>query len=177
MEYIVFVLIALIVISFLLSHNKDEYLIKKNRHYYSGLRLFRFSKKLTEASCTFTSSCLYDESKLSSAGWNKLWGISTPFIHKNSARVGWRCENGDIRVSSYCYVNGERLIKDMGIVPVDVEVYIEVEITEDGYYVRVDNREHFTPNKNKSKLFFRCFPYFGGKSKAPHDMKIFIREF
>ena len=134
-----------------------EYTIKKGKH-FSGFRYRPFIKrKEVEVAFMFTDSCRYLGNTVQmSEQINKLCGFGSIFHHKNSIRIGWRYSpiNDVVKLYKYEYKDGERT----------VEVFDEVRI----------NSVKSLKIKSKKAYWFGCyrFPYFGGKSPTPHEMKI-----
>lgn len=150
--------------------------IKKDKHTATN-RCIRFvSNNQIRFDFFVSSSWLYDEKAPGfQSGWNKLIGISEGFNqHKNSVRVGWRCIENTIYLSSYCYINGERRISDMVEVPMGWNTG-SVTITATHYRVQINDRIFNFENTNRSFFKFMLYPYFGGNSKAPHDMEFKFR--
>jgi hypothetical protein len=103
-------------------------------------------------------------------GWSKLIGISNALDHhQSSVRIGWRCINGQIVTSLYCYVNGERKIKTLDTIASGWN-YGSVEIATNAFYATVND---VTDSINKTEVgdTHLLYPYFGGTMTAPHDMK------
>lgn len=87
--------------------------------------------------------------------WNKLPGVSSLFIHKNSQRLAWRpTEDGRYELALYRYIDGVRTIEGIGTF-------------EYGYMY------HFPidcyPNK---KVWWKAFAYHGGKLAPFHDYSL-----
>jgi hypothetical protein len=103
-------------------------------------------------------------------GWSKLIGISNALDHQQSSvRIGWRCTDGLILTSLYCYVNGERKIKPLDTISTGWN-YGSVEVATNAFYATVnDKTDSF--NKTEQGDMHLLYPYFGGTMKAPHDMK------
>ena len=115
---------------------------------------------------------------------NKLYGLTSVDIHKNSARFGWRqkAETDSIELFAYWYINGVRGFKSIGIVPINKYYTYSIDVTGgnyvwefDGYGDSIGSGKHII-NDTKNILSFRAFPYFGGNNTAPHDMFFSITE-
>ena len=107
-------------------------------------------------------------------GWNKLPGLSSYRLHTNSARVGWRCTGGKIRIASYCYVDGVRTtIEQLSLKKGDtLDVVIKQEQGDVLFTLNgVSYIQHgFTRNMDWLTHF-----YFGGTKPAPHHIEATIK--
>jgi hypothetical protein len=177
-----------------------KYKIEKDKHYSKlisgGIKpLFYIGKINHEYTVIFDQSCIYDERELSYSGINKLLGF-TRIHHQesipifkclcNSWLIGWKCsyeeyEPALILYSYYDYNGIEYRIpveykfefnKPIIIKVIEYSNRIKWYI-EQGYYDIC-----FTQNKgmNNPKIGYHLHPYFGGKSTAPHDMFIEIKD-
>lgn len=117
---------------------------------------------------------------------NKLYGFSEGFHHWNSARIGWRCVDGEnIELLAYCYINGKRIIKPMIKCKTNTWVFCNIQNKSSKYVFKAlsPNNQSITVSVDKDKSFsfyslfklfiYRLFPYFGGKMPAPHDMNLY----
>jgi len=150
--------------------------IKKDKHTATN-RCIRFVGNNQIRFDFFVSpSWLYDEKAPGfQSGWNKLIGISDGLKqHKNSVRLGWRCIDNTIYMGAYCYINGERRISEMVEVPMGWNSG-SVTITNTHYRVQINNRIFNYEKSNKSLFRLMMYPYFGGNSKAPHEMEFKFR--
>jgi hypothetical protein len=141
-----------------------------------------------------TESCLYNFDTVDDLDVNKLFGFSSTWNHKKqSARIGWRCIDGEtFEIVTYSHENGKidfEDIKVLGTVLPNQEFICS--ITEPPYY-RGDPNAYYaftfrTPESNeivltknmKSKSWFPfqyyLWPYFGGNRLAPQDMIIELK--
>lgn len=116
---------------------------------------------------------------------NKLFGFSEGFHHWNSARIGWRCVDGEnIELLAYCYINGQRIIKPMITCKPGTWVFCNIQSKPSKYVLKAlsPNNQSITISVDKGKkwsiytffklFIYKLFPYFGGKIAAPHDMEI-----
>ena len=131
-------------------------------------------------SCTYRLSENYDQV-------NKLYGFSEGFHHWNSARIGWRCVDGEnIELLAYCYINGQRVIKPMIKCKPETWVFCNIQNKNSKYVFKAltPNNQSITVSVDKDKKFsvynlfklfmYKLYPYFGGKIAAPHDMSLYI---
>ena len=130
--------------------------------------------------CTYQLSTNYDQV-------NKLFGFSEGYHHWNSARIGWRCTDGEkIELLAYAYINGQRIIKPMITCRPETWVFCNIQNQPSKYIFKAldpsGNNITVSIDKPKKisiysffKLFiYRLFPYFGGSISAPHDMKLYL---
>lgn len=73
----------------------------------------------------------YDKDAVPSedSGWDKLDGLTSPLIHWNSNRIAIRPDfnnKGFVRYAFYKYVNGERVIKEIGSYPINMKPIIKI---------------------------------------------------
>lgn len=150
--------------------------IKKDKHTATN-RCIRFVKGGQINFNIFVSpGWVYNENAPGfQSGWNKLIGITDGLNqHKNSVRIAWRSIGDKIFMSSYCYVNGERIISEMVEVPFGWNSG-SVMISGSTYRV-VINSNVFETNRSGSGAFrLMMYPYFGGNSTAPHEMEFMFR--
>jgi len=134
-----------------------EFLVKKGRH-YSGFRFRPFIRcKSITVAFKFTDSCRYLGNTIQMTEQiNKLCGFGAILHHRNSIRIGWRYDpiNDHILLYTYEYKKGVRIVDKFDKVKIGQTKKLKL--------------------KSKKVYWFGCyrFPYFGGKSPAPHDMKI-----
>jgi hypothetical protein len=152
-----------------------KYTIKKGRHYatFTINRLFPFSSRSKEGSIKFSKECL-EEGDIS--GWNKLTGIASAEIHKNSGRLVWRSNGNSIMISGYVYMNGVR--REMLITSIDVDKWYDfsIEYSNKVWRFSVNGRQILMSGYLPSNVLnFKCFPYFGGQSVAPQTMYVWVK--
>lgn len=169
-----------------------NYKIKENAHsskLYGFLPHVGFTlNEEIEFECKFDKNCLYKIDTSDKYDINKLYGFSTSYFHHiQSARVGWRCLDGEsIEILTYCYDNSVRIPEViLGIVKPEETFNCKIIVPKS-----TDNT-HFTfifEHGNKSKVVmvkkeqkswgfkYKLFPYFGGNLCAPHKMNIYIKE-
>tara|TARA_Y100000004_G_scaffold102655_1_gene115178 strand:- start:2034 stop:2468 length:435 start_codon:yes stop_codon:yes gene_type:complete len=135
------------------------YSIKKNKH-YSGFR-FRPFFRCREITILFkfTDSCRYvtDDPQLSEQ-INKLVGFGALWHHRNSIRIGWRYSKSKDKIKLYTYE------------------YIEgVCIRNHFDTVCINQINKLRLKAHRTYWLGRfLFPYFGGKTPAPHNIKILL---
>lgn len=154
--------------------------IKKGRHRASGLN---FGISIADAtngfSFRFSKNCIYKKNQVTSSGVNKLCGFTYGFFpHQNSIRVGWQplFDTDKIQLYAYLYCKGKRNYFPIGEVAAEREY--EIKIDTDPYFVtfKFKGRSFAVPFKRKTRFGFKLFPYFGGRSKAPQTMNIYLKK-
>lgn len=128
-------------------------------------------------------NCWYERDQVEYTGINKLAGVGFGWNHHiNSIRVGWQ-PNFDkkdyIKLHAYWYDQSdkgqyqEQYICD---VKVNQKFDFNIDIFDDSYILNLcDNKFQIEKTHNK-KWGFYLRPYFGGKSKAPAKMKIWVKK-
>ncbi len=167
-----------------------KFTIFKNQHY--SLPFFikpHFNIKKAEFIVKFDKNCWYKRDDVEHTGINKLCGLGFGLNHQNnSIRVGWQpdFEKKNViklhiywydMVGSYqekyiCSINTKtrfKLLIDLTNI-CTYTVHVNPMGTTYHYQETVDN---LVADKNWG-LWLR--PYFGGKSKAPKKMKIWIKK-
>ena len=153
----------------------EEFLIKEGNHYCSGARS-PFSTTDESYSFYFGSDCLYDEG-LITPGWNKLIGFSQPFPEKNSIRIGWRCvDNMAIALCAYAHVDGsDHMVTPLDTIMPNEIAECRISLYNDKYVAIVNGRMAEFHQPRSASIAVKSYPYFGGRSTAPHDMHIYIK--
>lgn len=119
---------------------------------------------------------------------NKLFGFGyfNGWHHKDSARFGWNYNYGagKIRIYAYCYVNGEKVIKEIcEILPhKKIRCYIGEDVYNNQYVFTVHdgyNNWHeigvaHVPFTHKKRWKYKLGCFFGGNNSAPHEITIKI---
>lgn len=125
---------------------------------------------------TFDSSCLYKPLDWEN-DYNKLFGWSYGFHHRNSVRVGWRSSENSIELILYIYENGKLVpMEEPGIlVPTGVAIKMTLLKRPLGYGLDIPGYGYITYRTHreiKPTWGYNLGLYFGGQGKAPHTMKI-----
>lgn len=98
--------------------SKDTYKvvrIKKGNHYpgiFSRLRmpiLYLSNTHKVTKHFKFTDKSVFDFLGENKFDWNKLFGISFGFHHKNSCRIGFRFVDNQLQFCKYVYIDGVRI--------------------------------------------------------------------
>jgi outer membrane receptor for Fe3+-dicitrate len=122
----------------------------------------------------------YSKDAIEHSGWNKLRGVSSLSIHNKSARLVWQpdFEHKD-RFQLACYVypgSSQWKVKNICTVQKNEWFSFSIDYSDNGWKFNVVT-EHGSFNKFirgiKPRIFIQAFPYFGGQSRAPKDMKFY----
>lgn len=157
------------------------YKIKKGKHRAWPLSLGLFFKATTiRKTVVFGAGCNYWLEGLDMIDTNKLFGLAfiPEGVHKESARFGWRYDNAkSIVLSAYCYVNGERIIKELCKVPRFQKITCALYVQKENYVfdVLIDGAPQAServPKYHNRKLAYKLGVYFGGNQTAPQTMEI-----
>jgi hypothetical protein len=159
-----------------------SFTIKKGEHYSTerAPETLQDSRMMFEAK--FNSTAKYDLGDVAlQSNKNKLLGFSdcNSLHHQNSARFGWQWYNNRLEIFAYCYVNGARIEKYVGVVNLDEFNTYEISITDDSYIFRLNNSEPVSVSRGDvctRGIFYKLWPYFGGSIAAPHDIVILVRQ-
>jgi len=157
-----------------------KYTIKKGHHRSTSEMDFLRTGNLV-FKCKFDESAVYTSiDPVNQYDINKLYGFSECSDHhqKNSARFGWRWLNGKLEILAYVYNDGNFSSQKIGDVEIG-EVYdYSIIILEEQYAFRLNNTQIYMPRTNDCNvgLYYKLYPYFGGDEKAPHDIRIYIKE-
>lgn len=165
-------------------------LIRKGKHRPNGFNMpmLNLGHYCADYTYTFSDDCAYDLG-IDQTDTNKLFGIGYfnlkkfPFHHHNSARFGWYYSKdlGKIVIVSYCYVNGERVLKFIISVDLNTSVRLKLFSMKGGFKFKVLYRGYTYSEFIKCDvgiLGYTLSDYFGGKSStvigkdnfAPHDI-------
>jgi len=172
-----------------------NYLIEKYHHRSTNKFKLITGKIHKEFRVIFHKNCIYDPALLPYTGINKLIGFTrfhhieqVPIFKKyiNSWKFGWVSDNKGIRLAFYIDKWGfeSRTYSRVHIQPdspiilrfIEVNAYersIELQIVSETGYI-LDRYREVIPNI--PRIGYWIFPYFGGRSKAPHNMNILIEE-
>jgi len=110
---------------------------------------------------------------------NKLMGFCdcNSLPHENSARFAWQWFEDRLEIFAYCYNNGVREEKYVGVVNLNVYNHFEIGITSRQYLFRLNNQPTVIMRRGTvcdQGAYFKLWPYFGGHVPAPHNVIIDI---
>ena len=144
-----------------------------HKGYHACLHGFRFKKKRLKFDFLVDDSWYYEPIH---AGINKILGLSNGLSHmKHSIRLGWMCENGEIVLYAYAHTGDA-----------DTHVAVRLCTVERGwhsciiksqfpfYHVYINEVGTTIRDEFNSRIHYLLYPFFGGKDKAPHDIRFKI---
>lgn len=124
---------------------------------------------------TFNELHLYSD-ELQTSDINKLYGITSPKIHQNSARFGWRnIQDDEIEIFAYWYKDGVRGFELIGTTKPKEQNHYSIDVTGHRYVWCFQDIEYVVEG-TKNIATFKAYPYFGGDNPAPHYMYFKINE-
>ncbi len=112
---------------------------------------------------------------------NKLMGFSDCGLHHHgsSARLGWNWNEGQIRIYTYVYSEGQRIPeKLLGVAQIGKIHRYKIEIAGEQYRFTMDDHVEVVPRTCNTKGIlpsYQLFPYFGGDETAPQEIRIKVR--
>lgn len=127
----------------------------------------------------FNESCVYDIGEIEQADINKLFGfcpIYTPH-HIKSARFGWRWYKDSLEIHAYIYDKGKNYNQKITSVKIGEYYTYKLKETNTEYTFKINNIEYVYKKKQKGKatLNLQLYPYFGGNTRSPHEVKIYFK--
>lgn len=136
-----------------------KYLIKKGKHYSFRFPFLVWNKKRMEVKFRFDDSAVYQIDSKNQSDWNKIFGFSRGFHHRNSIRLAWRWNQkiSKVEIAEYRYTDGIRSYSKpiLAINPNETHT-LEISIG----------------NPSSFKLGYILYPYFGGNIVTPHDISV-----
>lgn len=134
----------------------------------------------------FDENCLYEIEEKSCV--NKLFGYSFGLfgVHEESIRIGWAAEGEEIVLYSYIYTKGK--LHKKKIYTCKPGVAYQINLTLNNLGNKWDATIRITdPELQQTKMFWCEFEvmfkflmslgiYFGGNSRAPHTMNIYVND-
>ncbi|GCC53275.1 hypothetical protein SanaruYs_35180 [Chryseotalea sanaruensis] len=155
--------------------------LKEGEHFASPRLVESLQSSRLAFYAKFDESCRYifEETSFQDCK-NKLLGFSdcNNMHHENSARFTWQWFNNQMEIYAYCYVNGERIEKFIGVVELEKENRYEIELTPDAYLFKLNDQESVSITRSATctkGMYYMLWPYFGGTLPAPHDMHLSIK--
>jgi len=110
---------------------------------------------------------------------NKLYGFADNNMqhHEYSARIGWRWNNNQLELFGYVYNNGAVSEKYITAVPLNQEITCSIKTETTNYRLTANGVSITMPRTASTEKAegYQLYPYFGGDEKAPHDIKIQIK--
>ena len=178
----VLILLLLVSCELKVGYRQNYFRVEQGEHKFKPLRIVQPSKRRLSWNTMFRDNCWYDAEQFPAydrLDLNKLYGITTASIHKNSARFAWRAEKDSIiAVYAYWYINGKRDILKLGETNTSRFDYYRVRVKDNKYVFQFNDIYHTVEGVDKTYWLnsYRSYPYFGGTQPAPHFMEIIINE-
>jgi hypothetical protein len=155
--------------------------IQRGEHYASPRIVETQQSNTLRFEARFDQSAVYrfdDESMQSNK--NKLLGFAdcNSLHHENSARFAWQWFNNQLEIYAYCYVNGSREEKYMGVVSLNEFNLFEIKLTNDSYIFKLNDENPISISRGNTcdkGVYYKLWPYFGGSLPAPHDIRVAIK--
>lgn len=193
------IVISFIILMFWMSHSCSKemtcYWIKKGKHYSirpmdaipSSYKLGLVNSDRLEFNVMFSEGTSPDNWH-EDRSIHKLYGMTFGLnVHYRSIRIGWQTMGGEmVRLFAYYYLDGNRYQTELCIVHCFENYRITmIRDSDETYEIRVYHSEDTTsliggtivPIEQKyDSVRFKLFPYYGGKSKAENDVRIYIKE-
>ena len=145
--------------------------IEKGRHRSSFLPSFTFKNIISG------QFSLLEISEINSEDTNKIIGLSDNWHHhKDSIRIGWRYYKNKVELMAYLYVDDKRIVEHLCYIDKKENIDFLLEIRSDEYVIWIN--EYTKKYKRESRWnFLRVIlkPYFGGKDKAPKNIKLNLK--
>jgi len=167
-----------------------DFIIKKGNHYsnWFNLPFFRFGRSIkfqfmidSSAHYTFNNHYVIATTTLQNEDnydWNNLFGLSNSWNpHQSSARLCWRRLNEEqYQICLYTYDNGIKTISKEMILDYNTFYGARIIVSTNNFYLLFKDSSIILPRKSERLFPIKTIlkPYFGGKSVAPHDIKIKI---
>ena len=148
-------------------------IIRKGCH--ACLHGFRFQKRYITFDFCVDDSWYYEPVN---QGVNKILGLSNGLLHmKHSIRLGGMGEDGEIILYAYAHTGktDEHVAKKICRVTKGWHS-CGIWIHKAFYQVQVDDTCITIPDKFYSRIHYLLYPFFGGRDKAPHNIKIQIKK-
>jgi hypothetical protein len=157
------------------------FIIQKGEHYANPRVVQTLQSSTLNFDAKFDQSAMYifDEEGFQNSK-NKLLGFSdcNSLHHENSARFAWQWYNNQPEIWAYCYVNGSRVEKFIGVAALNKVESYSLSIKGDDYVFQfADNPPVRIERGNVCArgVYYMLWPYFGGSLPAPHTVKIEVK--
>ena len=147
-----------------------------NRFIYKLSEFFNTKTKMSYY-VTFNETAIYTIDSVNQSAENKLFGFSNGMHHTNSYRFAWNSLDGELHLFAYVYIDSICVKKEIGIIPINEELSLTIKLTGTKcIFTCVDRAgmiKQLIMDVKVDKVFgYKLWPYFGGKIKAPHTIKI-----
>lgn len=184
-NYIIFIALATLISSCDIELNdpfaEEEigekiYVIKEGSHESNRSIEFFKDNTLSFQAMFDESASYFTQNPNNQLDVNKLMGFADcgGLHHENSARFGWRWNNGQLEILAYWYIDGQRNSQLLGTAQLNKYYDYTLKRTENAYTFNFDGNNFSVERVGcEFNSDYMLFPYFGGDEKAPHD--IFIK--
>ena len=130
----------------------------------------------------FDSSAIYQtNTEENQYDINKLYGFSDNNTHHHlySARFGWSWNNNSLRLYGYVYNEGKVVKTELGTVAIGTEISCSIKIAGNQYIFSMNDVQINMPRNSTTLVAkgYLLYPYFGGDETAPHDIRVWIKNF
>lgn len=152
---------------------------KSNHDFIAKPHIGKSDRSLTFVA-TFSADTAYATGNpANQSDWNKLMGLTTDRIHKNSIRIGWRWnpKTQKIELGYYGYQDGKRVMPMLADVAPGQPIECELRMSDREMYARAGTASHTETGSMNVGLpitWVLHSAYFGGDEKAPHEMHVSV---
>jgi hypothetical protein len=160
----------------------DDFTISRGDHYSTPRKFGLVWNDSIRFQALFDESAEYDLNDGDQKDTNKLFGSSDcSSVHtENSARFGWRWNDGKVQIMALVHRGGKIIIQPVGFAEVGVPDHYEIKLSDDHWsYLFTFRGNTVTLPRGCSSSEMRgyhLYPYFGGNKSAPHEIRIKIEE-
>lgn len=153
---------------------------KSNRDFIAKPHIGKRVDRSLRFRATFSADAAYTTSNpANQSDWNKLMGITTDRIHKNSIRIGWRWnpQSQKVELGFYGYLDGARFMPMLTDVAPGQSIDCELRMTNTSITARagsVTRTETGSLGASFPTTWVLHSAYFGGDETAPHDIHITV---
>jgi hypothetical protein len=157
------------------------FLMPKGEHYSTPRIVQTLQSNTLSFSAQFNNSAKYhfdndgyQDSK------NKLLGFAdcNSLHHENSARFAWQWFNNQLEIWAYCYVNGGRVEKFIGVAELYEAGNYEIQLRDNEYVFYFNDYKPVSIKRGSvcsMGAYYMLWPYFGGTLPAPHNVSVDVR--
>jgi hypothetical protein len=158
-----------------------HFIVREGEHYSSPRVVETLKSEKLSFEAIFRPSCqyLFEESGYQDSK-NKLLGFAdcNSLHHENSARFGWQWLHDQLEIYAYCYVNGERVEKFVGVAAIGEVNHFEIQVLQNEYVFTFNNEPPVAIARGSvcnTGVYYMLWPYFGGTLAAPHDVHLSLK--
>ena len=179
MKKILFILATL----FMTSAEATLFTIEQGEHYSSPNVIKPFIATRMNMSVIFDDSARYEFPSNASEDQidvNKLYGFADcESVHtKNSARFGWRWNNGQLEIMAFTHKNGAFSSKYITSIETNHPYFGSIQLSSDKtryiYEFAGKKVEMDRGCDDRKAVGYHITPYFGGNQSAPHQITITV---